>query len=114
MHFRGGKKALGGEAAGQRVSKPADRQGDETAKMSAPPGCDAGADGDRSQVSSAAADGPLFGSAQGRHRGARRAIGIGRPLCLQKEGKCGPAGLQTEGLRANSQKKVALQVIIKP
>jgi hypothetical protein len=36
-----------------------DQRGDETAKVSVPPGCGAGADGDRSQVSSAAADGPL-------------------------------------------------------
>jgi hypothetical protein len=32
----------------------------------------------------------VFGCTQGRHWGARRAIGIGRPLCLQKEGKCRP------------------------
>jgi len=53
-----------------------------------------------------------FRQAQGRHRSARRAIGIGRPICLQKERKCGPAGLQT-GDRARTRKKVALQVIIK-
>jgi hypothetical protein len=48
-----------GGSASQRVSKPAGERGGETAKISAPPGCDAGVGGDRSQVSSAATNGPL-------------------------------------------------------
>jgi len=55
-----------------------------------------------------------FGSAQRRHRGALRAIGIGSPISLrEKKENVGLRAYKRRG-RARTRKKVALQVVIKP